>query len=663
MTFPVRFNDCDFVSQNMAIDLASNLSCFEFQNMLPLDVLAAVASEKLRDEIHSPDTPKIKTSSIVKKHVKKSSTNVLTFEDIKCMPTKLLIDKFSEMTSDELTKKYSYRCILLPQTCSTTFKSFGNEKKACDEMKSHLLLHVRQLTMEYESNKGITDVVFIPKSPNSNSKCAEKLSKKYLKKQQTSPNSVLPRTYSPKTSKKTKTSPFSVKTSKKKLNENKKYASELKNDYYKTKVENDSSVYLNDGPSLKQFYDNCFLPCDNYLPAKRAKNEILEELDQGCDSEHYSSYSRHLKIAFFTDVEVKEEISESLSGSEQVSDLNDSNSSHEAIRSTPSPTITTNSDKSIAFLQDHNYVCLDDTKSDKMLSSEFKNMPRKYEDPFLHLTRNEPPPYVIKTPPFPFIHTPLLPEVAEILEIRLMDMSSVYEIDSYPHYVNYLGGTSSPKSDAGEVPSDEFSSDHEDKYSEAVFYKFNNPSTSVLECVENIENKKHSSSCVPKNEISASENDENLENLQKDEKELALKYIAKLHSKGKKKISDSLICQICPDKHFTAQATLIHHYRSHAGIKPYICKLCSSKFTRQHSLNYHMLIHQNLSRFTCNFCGRTFRHPSHYKEHLRRHTGETPYHCTDCNLHFKTRNTFKRHLKTRHGKLLTAGGIEDLNAE
>lgn len=146
------------------------------------------------------------------------------------------------------------------------------------------------------------------------------------------------------------------------------------------------------------------------------------------------------------------------------------------------------------------------------------------------------------------------------------------------------------------------------------------------------------------------------------ERKIALRCIRELKNR-KKDDKIPLVCQICCDKTFTASATLMYHYRSHAGIKPFICVLCLTTFTRQHSLNYHMLIHNNQSRFTCADCGRKFRHPSHFKEHLRRHTGETPFTCADCSQKFKTRNTYKRHLKTRHGKLLTANGISVLSNE
>ncbi|XP_034232622.1 uncharacterized protein LOC117640315 isoform X2 [Thrips palmi] len=154
----------------------------------------------------------------------------------------------------------------------------------------------------------------------------------------------------------------------------------------------------------------------------------------------------------------------------------------------------------------------------------------------------------------------------------------------------------------------------------------------------------------------------------KAEKEMAIRLINAIKTKGSAaglQSLDTLECRICrPPRCFTAPTTLMSHYRSHAGIKPYECRICRAAFTRQHSLNYHMLIHSNQTRFTCHDCGRKFRHPSHFKEHRRRHTGESPFECSDCLLRFKTRNTYKRHLKTRHGKVLTtSGGLIILSEE
>ncbi|KAI4494413.1 hypothetical protein M0802_008905 [Mischocyttarus mexicanus] len=142
----------------------------------------------------------------------------------------------------------------------------------------------------------------------------------------------------------------------------------------------------------------------------------------------------------------------------------------------------------------------------------------------------------------------------------------------------------------------------------------------------------------------------------KEERELALEFMDRIKKKGNP-TGSNLQCHICdPPRSFTAPTTLVSHYRSHAGIKPYECRICRAVFTRRHSLKYHMLIHQNQTRFTCADCGKKFRHPSHFREHRRRHTGESPFGCDDCGQRFKTRNTYKRHLKTRHGKVLTTTG-------
>ncbi|CAK9802319.1 Gastrula zinc finger protein XlCGF67.1 (Fragment) [Anthophora quadrimaculata] len=142
----------------------------------------------------------------------------------------------------------------------------------------------------------------------------------------------------------------------------------------------------------------------------------------------------------------------------------------------------------------------------------------------------------------------------------------------------------------------------------------------------------------------------------KEEREMALAFMDRIKKKGNP-TGNNLECRICnPPRSFTAPTTLVSHYRSHAGIKPYECRICRAVFTRRHSLKYHMLIHQNQTRFTCADCGKKFRHPSHFREHRRRHTGEAPFGCDDCGQRFKTRNTYKRHLKTRHGKVLTTTG-------
>ncbi|TRY68688.1 hypothetical protein TCAL_05099 [Tigriopus californicus] len=143
------------------------------------------------------------------------------------------------------------------------------------------------------------------------------------------------------------------------------------------------------------------------------------------------------------------------------------------------------------------------------------------------------------------------------------------------------------------------------------------------------------------------------------EKQLAFKAIEHLQSLGS--AQTEYWCTICvPHRRYTSYSTVLGHFRSHSGFRPFECPVCHDFFTRQHSLNYHMLIHNNETRFTCDDCGKKFRHPSHFKVHKRKHTGESPYHCVSCQSRFKTRNTYKRHLKLTHHLILTKTGIQPI---
>ncbi|XP_022237235.1 uncharacterized protein LOC106477908 isoform X1 [Limulus polyphemus] len=278
---------------------------------------------------------------------------------------------------------------------------------------------------------------------------------------------------------------------------------------------------------------------------------------------------------------------------------------------------------------------------------------------------------IIATPSFPFVYVPLLPNVSEVLEIHSSQFSKAVSTqgfydaeDSTKNYdVISLKGSTSNSSSSDKCQMNRLSPMEKTIIPQEVTLQNkeeNNNNFSLSESDPRTENVVEITDTYP----STKEKYQNKTKKHKNagqatpewEKKLALKCIRALRVK-KKEERGPLVCQICKDKTFTAQATLMYHYRSHAGIKPFRCTVCGDTFTRQHSLNYHMLIHNNKSRFVCLECGRNFRHPSHYKEHLRRHTGETPYECGDCGHKFKTRNTYKRHLKTRHGKMLTAQGI------
>ncbi|GFY39590.1 hypothetical protein TNIN_375321 [Trichonephila inaurata madagascariensis] len=269
------------------------------------------------------------------------------------------------------------------------------------------------------------------------------------------------------------------------------------------------------------------------------------------------------------------------------------------------------------------------------------------------------PQFIIPTPPFPYIH--------KLSDFRVAAMC---EIRHNCEPVNYIPEiTVDPELYCNNVISNVHVKKQNLSHSKRTSRSSNKVDVTgfVLECVENRVDIKLCQPSTSKGiNFTLDNNFENSENLQKTNpvKKIAEELIANSTlSKKKKSYPEVLSCQLCKDKSFTTPTSLKYHYRSHAGIKPYTCPICSATFTRQHSLKYHLLVHSNENIYTCEYCKRQFRHQSHYKEHLRRHTGETPYCCPDCEKRFTTRNTFKRHMRAIHQKILTKHGVKGINPD
>ncbi|KAG8198801.1 hypothetical protein JTE90_007105 [Oedothorax gibbosus] len=543
-----------------------------------------------------------------------ASSEPLSFKEIRALSAKSLVERYAKFTSDEMSKKYSYQCRLLPFKCYETYKSYGNEKKALEKMKLHLKSHLKDRPSEI-------DVSLFAKSPSEEEKLTwsndlQKSPKKPKVEPQPSSSSDNQVNYEPPRSVRRvdscpakKMLEFTNGVAHKPTSKRKKYTPKPK-----SKIEK-RTLPVVDFKSLE------YPPYDDEDRNEPPKPSI-------CSSE--SEDSRDSMA----------------SSSSSVNYMNNDWST-----GVPSPEVTQNY---TVYLPDHDYaaVCgVDSLPVSEDESEAFippKKKRRKYQKQF-----------IIPTPKFPYLHDPSEFEVIEIAEVdefcnRVKPKQhtgiSCLDIDRYISHME----TAEKKNPGVEQKPFFFPK-----------YETCDVTGSVLECVENKFKAKTSSCCASKFKCYPStSNDENSENVQKIRKELALKHISQLNSKRKKQYQGPLQCQLCLDgRQFTAVASLMHHYRSHAGIKLFVCNICNDTFTRQHSLNYHMMIHQNQSRFCCEFCQRNFRHPSHFKEHLRRHTGETPFQCSFCNMLFKTRNTFKRHLRMQHKKILTAHGIEDDKGE
>ena len=72
----------------------------------------------------------------------------LNLDQIRMLPDNLLMHLFTESVADQKWDTFTYQCHLMSGTCKQTFSSHGNETKACQQMKGHLLSHIASLLAE-----------------------------------------------------------------------------------------------------------------------------------------------------------------------------------------------------------------------------------------------------------------------------------------------------------------------------------------------------------------------------------------------------------------------------------------------------------------------------------------------------------------------------------
>lgn len=80
-----------------------------------------------------------------------SDYDLLTLDHVSGMTDNLLLKLFAEFESNEMWKRFTYTCGMLPAACSKFFQSFGSEHKARSGMKSHLQAHLKSLLEVHKS--------------------------------------------------------------------------------------------------------------------------------------------------------------------------------------------------------------------------------------------------------------------------------------------------------------------------------------------------------------------------------------------------------------------------------------------------------------------------------------------------------------------------------
>ncbi|GAB1598606.1 uncharacterized protein LOC115232346 [Argonauta hians] len=605
---------------------------------ISLEVLAQVAAQKLQH--HQKLQNKVKLKKTSKRNVQ--CLDILNLQQIQTLSETNLLRLFSDITCNEMTRNFTYQCYLMPEKCCEKFTSFGNEAKAKRYMKQHLVDHIEQLLYEAKDPERKYQVIFTAEPVHVQKR---KLSEEKVKKKRSSMvnNNNISCNWNTKTFTNLKTTKDICREnqmpiqSKKIVSESRTLRSSKQNNKNSNIDEHDNN-YNDFSGKEKRF-------CKKSVKDFKCEEKFVTKSDLKKPSSKLKKPSKCKK-------KKKREMKPKI------------------VCSPPGLLLSTKDKLDLKNLQTHESI---KSKAEKchLFPAEIKT-DQEEEIVSMLLKRTQ-----------PFLDHSYTSVFGKKCLVETCCVYSDNEEDNSRNCSTHVE-KSKPL-----VPISEFKyRDHDDDDNDDALSVASEEivTSSFLDeghCGQKPYPPMPKSALARKGKLQVPEEEESLsggevedcspcsKRKRKDaskntaaesERKTALRCIREL--KGHKKDDKtSLACQICSDKTFTAAATLMHHYRSHAGIKPYVCLLCNTTFTRQHSLNYHMLIHNNQSRFTCKDCGRKFRHPSHFKEHLRRHTGETPFECNDCLQRFKTRNTYKRHLKTRHGKLLTATGIHVLSKE
>ena len=89
---------------------------------------------------------------------------------------------------------------------------------------------------------------------------------------------------------------------------------------------------------------------------------------------------------------------------------------------------------------------------------------------------------------------------------------------------------------------------------------------------------------------------------------------------------------------------LLAHLRTHFGIKPFICNLCSKEFNDKGNLKTHLRIHTGERPYKCKVCYKAFKTEGQLREHFGSHYRDKPFQCPYCLKYYKRKGVVKNHI-------------------